>query len=45
MTQAEYDLEKEEKKQSSSVRRKISDSQLKRKKISDSNSGKRRGSN
>ena len=45
VTQAEYDLEKEEKKRSSSVRRKISDSQLKRKKISDSDSGQRRGSN
>ena len=38
-------LVQEEKKRSSSVRRKISDNQSKRKKISDSDSGQRRGSN
>ena len=44
VTQAEYDLEKEEKKRSSSIRRKIS-GESRRKKISDSDSGQRRGSN
>ncbi len=44
VTQVEYDLEKEEKKRSSSVRRKIS-GESRRKKISDSDSGQRRGSN